>query len=72
MPITTKRRILPRSLHVIRRAKRPAFVMLSIDEFEDLIEQANPRIQAEIALARREIEQGKSIPQEVLFQQLGL
>lgn len=57
---------------ILRHKRQPVAVVMDIDDYYDLLEQANPRIQRELEQAREEIEQGKTISHTELMKQLGL
>ena len=63
---------LPMPVRVIHESHRPTAVVLTIDDYEDLLEQANPRIRQELAAARRDILAGRTISHEAVKKQLGL
>ena len=67
-----KKQSTQQKVQVIRHEDEPVAVVLDIDDYYDLLELANPRIQHEIEQAKKEIAEGKTISHEALMKQLGL
>ncbi|MBI4023256.1 hypothetical protein HY375_03780 [Candidatus Berkelbacteria bacterium] len=70
MPQLKKRPL--QKVQVIRHDNTPVAVVLDIDDYYDLLEQLSPSIQKELKEAQRDIDLGRTIPQEELFKELGL
>lgn len=60
------------SIKLIRRGKMPVAVELSIDAYEDLLEQADPTYRASLAQGHAEYERGDTLSLTDLKHALGL
>lgn len=61
-----------RSVKLIRRGKTPVAVELTIDAYEDLLEQADSSYRSSLQKGRAEYESRQTVSFDELKQQLGL